>query len=111
MGLFGKKAKKSGKTKNKANSPNRRRKIIWVFILLAVPFGILLKESLEWYSIQERLASQKKENERIQQQIAKMDQEKDKLKKADPETIEKQAREKLNFTRPGEVVYVPSTTQ
>lgn len=54
---------------------------------------------------------QSRENARVQQQIVQLEQEKEKLKKADPETIEKQAREKLNFTRPGEVVYVPSTTQ
>ncbi len=111
MRFFGKKSKKTSVPQKKTPHKINRQKIIWTFILLAVPLGFLLKESLKWYAIKERMVLQSRENARVQQQIVQLEQEKEKLKKADPETIEKQAREKLNFTRPGEVVYVPSTTQ
>jgi cell division protein FtsB len=111
MRLFGKKSKKTATPQKKTRSKMNKQKIIWIFILLTVPLGFLLKESLQWYAIKERMVLQEKENAQIQQQIAKLELEKEKFKKADPETIEKQAREKLNFTRPGEQVYVPSTTQ
>src|SRR5208283_3284354 len=99
MRLLGKKSKKKTAPAKKPRFKIDKQKIIWIFILLAVPLGFLLKESLQWYSIKERLIVQEKENAQVQEKIAKLEQEKEKLKKADPETIEKQAREKLNFTR------------
>jgi len=111
MRFFGKKAKKKPELQKKSSFNITRPKTFVVFIIAAISLGILLRESLQWYSIKERLVLQEKENAQIHRQIVKLEQEKEKLKNADSVTIEKQAREKLNFTRPGEVVYVPSTTQ
>jgi len=47
--------------------------------------------------IQQEIHSLQQENERLQQQI--------KALKTDPKAIEKEAREQLKYTRPGEVVY------
>jgi len=87
------------------------KKFIWISILLALPLGFLLKESLQLYAMKERLAAQEKETARIQQQITQLEQEREKLKKAEADTIEKLAREKMKFTKPGEVIYVASTTE
>ena len=64
----------------------------------------------EYRSLQHEIEVRQGENDRLQQQIKA-------LKSADPATIEKEAREQLRYTRPGETVYIvpepekrPSTT-
>jgi len=47
--------------------------------------------------IRQEIEALQQENERLQQQI--------KALKTDPKAIEKEAREQLKYTRPGEVVY------
>ncbi len=47
---------------------------------------------------QKELDSLQQENERLQQQIKSL--------KTDPAAIEKEAREQLRYTRPGEVIYL-----
>jgi cell division protein FtsB len=62
-----------------------------------------------------RATNQQKElvqqqNQTLEQQIQDKDAMKKKLQKKDPFIVEKDAREKLNFVKPGEVVYKLSTT-
>lgn len=52
----------------------------------------------EYQRIQVEVQQMAAENARLEQQI--------KALKTDPKTIEKEAREQLKYTRPGEVVYV-----
>jgi cell division protein FtsB len=98
--------KKSGKSSGQKN----KQKLVWWLILLALPLGFLLKESLQYYDVKDRSVAQEKETQLVKDQIVKLEKEKEKLKNADPVTIEKQAREKMKFSKPGEVIYVSSTT-
>jgi len=52
----------------------------------------------EFRKAQQELDTLTRENQRLQERI--------KALKTDPATIEKEAREQLRYTRPGEVVYV-----
>ncbi len=73
----------------------------WLF--LHVVFGangmvIYRQKSTEYKSLQKEVDSLEKENQRYAEQIKGL--------KSDPKMIEKEAREQLHYTRPGEVVYV-----
>ncbi len=56
------------------------------------------KKKAEYQRLLRDNDAMQRENERLQQQI--------KALKSDPATIEKEAREQLRYTRPGEMVYV-----
>lgn len=53
----------------------------------------------EYRNLQREIDAVQRENDRLQQQVKA-------LKSADPATIEKEAREQLRYTRPGEMVYI-----
>ena len=55
------------------------------------------KKRAEYRDLDSELKSLKLENERLNQNI--------KALRSDPKTIEKEAREQLRYTRPGEVIY------
>ena len=74
---------------------------IWLF--LHVAFGangmvIYQQKHSELQELQKQLGDIKTQNDRYVDQI--------KALKTDPATIEREAREQLHYTRPGEVVYV-----
>ena len=52
----------------------------------------------EYRQLERNNAAMQQENERLQKQIQAL--------KSDPATIEKEAREQLRYTRPGEMVYI-----
>ncbi len=108
MRLWNRKQKKPGKSANKAN---QKGKLIWTLIILALPLGFLLRETLQYYSVKDRMDNQLKETQQVKNQIAQLEKDKDKLKNADPATIEKQAREQMKYSRPGEIIYSPATTE
>ena len=56
------------------------------------------KKKTEYRQLLKDNESLQRENDRLQQQI--------KALKSDPATIEKEAREQLRYTRPGEMVYI-----
>jgi cell division protein FtsB len=56
------------------------------------------KKKAEYRQLLKDNESMQRENDRVQQQI--------KALKSDPATIEKEAREQLRYTRPGEMVYI-----
>jgi cell division protein FtsB len=56
------------------------------------------KKKAEYRRLQQDNQAMQRENDRLQQQI--------KALKSDPATIEKEAREQLRYTRPGEMVYI-----
>ena len=56
-------------------------------------------KKVEYRSLQREIDAVQLENDRLQQQVKA-------LKAADPATIEKEAREQLRYTRPGEMVYI-----
>ena len=64
------------------------------------PNGMVVyeKKKSEFRQLQRDNDAMQRENERLQQQI--------KALKSDPATIEKEAREQLRYTRPGEMVYI-----
>jgi cell division protein FtsB len=75
---------------------------VWLF--LHVMFGangmvIYRQKRAEYVDLQKQINILQTENERYTDQIQAL--------KTDPKTIEKEAREQLHYTRPGEVVYVP----
>jgi cell division protein FtsB len=75
---------------------------VWLF--LHVMFGangmvVYRQKRAEYVNLQNEINSQQNENKRYTDQIQAL--------KTDPKTIEKEAREQLHYTRPGEVVYVP----
>jgi cell division protein FtsB len=73
----------------------------WLF--LHVTFGangmvVYRQKRAEYQALQNANDTLRQENELYLQQIKSL--------KTDPQTIEKEAREQLHYTRPGEVVYV-----
>jgi cell division protein FtsB len=56
------------------------------------------KKKSEYRQLERDNDSMQRENDRLQQQI--------KALKSDPATIEKEAREQLRYTRPGEMIYI-----
>ncbi|HZR56629.1 MAG TPA: septum formation initiator family protein [Terriglobales bacterium] len=74
---------------------------IWLFI--HVMFGangmvVYRQKRAEYQSLQKEIDSLQKENDHYSKQINAL--------KTDPKTIEKEAREALHYTKPGEFVYV-----
>jgi cell division protein FtsB len=74
---------------------------LWLFV--HVVFGangmmVYRQKRAEYYHLRKEIGALQAEGERHSQQI--------KALKTDPATIEKEAREQLHYTRPGEVVYV-----
>jgi cell division protein FtsB len=73
----------------------------WLFF--HVVFGangmvVYRKKVSEYQSLQKQIKNLQGENQQDAQEIKNL--------QSDPETIEKEAREQLHYTRPGEVVYV-----
>ena len=77
-------------------------------VLLALAFAWSVvngKHGLStWYQQQSQEKQLKHEIQDLQQENARLRQHVDRLKK-DPDTIEHEAREKLHYARPGEVIY------
>jgi cell division protein FtsB len=74
---------------------------VWLFLhvmLAANGMVIYRQKRADYESLQQQVKALQKENDRYSDQI--------KALKTDPMTIEKEAREQLHYTRPGEVVYV-----
>jgi cell division protein FtsB len=74
---------------------------VWLF--LHVMFGangmvVYRQKRAEYRSLRQEIDVLQKESEHYTQQINSL--------QTDPKTIEKEAREQLHYTRPGEVVYV-----
>ena len=74
---------------------------LWLF--LHVMFGangmvVYRQKRAEYQNVRQEIDDLQKENDHYTEQI--------KALKTDPKTIEKEAREQLHYTRPGEVVYV-----
>jgi cell division protein FtsB len=74
---------------------------VWLF--LHVMFGangmvVYRQKRAEYQSLRQEIDVLQKESEHYTQQINAL--------QTDPKTIEKEAREQLHYTRPGEVVYV-----
>jgi len=69
------------------------------------PNGMLVfhGKRTEFRSLTEGVEALREENQRLSRQIESL--------KSDPRTIEKEAREQLRYTRPGEVVYVMPAPQ
>jgi cell division protein FtsB len=77
---------------------------IWLFV--HVMFGangmvIYRQKRAEYQDLQKEINQLQQENDLYNAQI--------KALKSDPKTIEKEAREQLHYTRPGEVMYVAPT--
>ena len=77
--------------------------VLTVWLFLHVMFGangmvVYRQKRAEYQDLQKEIDGLQKENGHYTGQI--------KALKTDPKTIEKEAREQLHYTRPGEVVYV-----
>ncbi len=77
--------------------------LLTVWLFLHVMFGangmvVYRQKRAEYQDLQKEINGLQKENGHYTGQI--------KALKTDPKTIEKEAREQLHYTRPGEVVYV-----
>jgi cell division protein FtsB len=75
---------------------------VWLF--LHVMFGangmvVYRQKRTEYVNLQKDIQTLQNENKRYTEQVQAL--------KTDPKTIEKEAREQLHYTRPGEIVYVP----
>jgi cell division protein FtsB len=73
----------------------------WLFV--HIMFGangmvVFRQKRAEYKNLQTEIDSLQKENDRFNRQIGSLS--------SDPKAIEKEAREKLHYMRPGEVVYV-----
>jgi cell division protein FtsB len=83
--------------------------IITVWLFVHVTFGangmvVYRAKRAEYKRLQKEIDSLQNENNRYTGQIKDL--------KTDPRAIEKEAREQLHYTRPGEVIYVaPAPTQ
>ena len=77
--------------------------IITVWLFLHVTFGangmvVYREKRADYHRLQKEIDSLQNENNRYTDQIQAL--------KTDPRAIEKEAREQLHYTRPGEVIYV-----
>ena len=77
--------------------------VVTIWLFLHVMFGangmvVYRQKRAEYQNLNHEIDQLQKENDRYTAQI--------KALQTDPETIEKEAREQLHYTRPGEVVYV-----
>lgn len=82
--------------------------LLTVWLFLHVMFGangmvVYRGKRAEYQKLQSEIDRLQKENDSYTQQI--------KALQSDPKAIEKEAREQLHYTRPGEVVYVQPTPQ
>ena len=82
--------------------------LLTVWLFLHVMFGangmvVYRGKRAEYQKLQSEIDQLQKENDSYTQQI--------KALQTDPKAIEKEAREQLHYTRPGEVVYVQPTPQ
>jgi cell division protein FtsB len=78
--------------------------IVTVWLFVHVTFGangmvVYRAKRAEYQRLQKEIDSLQNENNRYTGQIKDL--------KTDPRAIEKEAREQLHYTRPGEVIYVP----
>lgn len=74
---------------------------IWLFfhvVLGANGMVVYRQKRAEYQSLNQEIDSLQEENDRYTEHV--------KALQSDPKTIEKEAREQLHYTRPGEVVYV-----
>jgi cell division protein FtsB len=74
---------------------------VWLFfhvVLGANGMVVYRQKRAEYRSLHQEIDSLQKENDHYSEQV--------KALQDDPKTIEKEAREQLHYTRPGEVVYV-----
>jgi cell division protein FtsB len=92
----------------------RRRIATALAVLLAVIFGyhvIVGRNGLNAYE------QKRAEDRALHRQIESLEQENDRLKqhvehlKSDPDAIEREARERLHYARPGEVIYTLNAPQ
>jgi cell division protein FtsB len=92
----------------------RRRIATALAVLLAVIFGyhvIVGRNGLNAYE------QKRAEDRALHRQIDSLQQENDRLKqhvehlKSDPDAIEREARERLHYARPGEVIYTLNAPQ
>ena len=77
--------------------------VVTVLLFLHVMFGangmvVYRQKSAEYLSLRHEIDDLQKENDHYSGQINSL--------QTDPKTIEKEAREQLHYTRPGEVIYV-----
>jgi cell division protein FtsB len=77
--------------------------VITAWLFVHIMFGangmvVFRQKRAEYKSLQTEIDSLQKENDRFNRQIGSLS--------SDPKAIEKEAREKLRYMRPGEVVYV-----
>ena len=80
-------------------------------LILACVF-LLAPPVAEKGSLQEQLHQAQEEVERLKGELADMDQQIDKLKRGDRETIESVARDKFGLAKEGEVIYqIPRQTE
>jgi len=85
--------------------------VITAWLFVHIMFGangmvVFRQKRAEYKDLQTEIDSLQKENDRFNRQIGSLS--------SDPKAIEKEAREKLRYMRPGEVVYVapaPATPQ
>ena len=86
----------------------RRRIATGIAIIAALPFGyhavfgenginVYAQRRAEGQSIQKRIADLQKDNARLQQHVQQLQN--------DPDAIEHEARERLHYARPGEVIW------
>jgi cell division protein FtsB len=78
--------------------------VLTVWLFAHVMFGdngmvIYRQKKTEYQTLQKEIDGLQKENDRYTQQVKS-------LQAPDPNTIEKEAREQLHYTRPGEWVYI-----
>ena len=82
--------------------------LLTLWLSLHVMFGangmvVYRQKRAEYEQVREENEKLQKENELYNQRIRALS--------SDPQTIEKEAREQLHYTRPGEVVYVDPSTE
>jgi cell division protein FtsB len=92
----------------------RRRIATGLAVLLAIFFGYHVIVGRNGLNVYEQ---KRAEDRALHQQIDSLQQENDRLKehvehlKSDPDAIEREARERLHYARPGEVIYTLNTPQ
>lgn len=79
---------------------------ILLFLLIVTGCIYILRPGLVKYAAQrQELERYKAENAEIEAERAQLEERRQKLEQADPELVERLAREKLHLSKPGETIY------
>ena len=76
-----------------------------IAVIILVCLFLFVPPTTKINRLKEELQKQQEQHELLETKIAELDRQIDKIKNNDPEEIERIARDRRGYSRPGEVIY------